>query len=86
MVQAQISTTNPSVTPEDRIEAAIGRLATTLTTGVPPQLRNDMVDKLCKLHEILEPRTDGNDECEITAPMQQVPIAAITKTGRKQQP
>jgi hypothetical protein len=38
--------TNPSVTPEDRIVAALGRLAKTLTTGVPPQLRDDTVDKL----------------------------------------
>jgi hypothetical protein len=37
--------TNPSVTPEDQIVAAIGGLAKTLTTGVPLQLRNDMVDK-----------------------------------------
>ncbi len=41
--------TNPSVTPEDQIVAAIGGLAKTLTTGVPLQLRNDSVDKLCKL-------------------------------------
>jgi hypothetical protein len=67
--------TNPSVTPEDQIVAAIGRLAKTLTTGgVPPQLRNDTVDKLCKLQEILEPRTDRNDEREVTTPMQQAPI------------
>jgi hypothetical protein len=31
--------TNPSVTPEDQIIAAIGKLAKTLTTGMPPQLR-----------------------------------------------
>jgi hypothetical protein len=37
--------TNTSITLEDRIVAAIGRLAKTLTTGVPPQLRNDTVDK-----------------------------------------
>jgi hypothetical protein len=65
---------NPSVTPEDQIVAAIGGLVKTLTTGVPPQLHNDMVDKLCKLQEILEPRTDGNDERKVTAPMQQAPI------------
>ena len=66
--------TNPSVTSEDRIVAAIGRLAKTLTTGVPPQLHNDMGDKLCKLQEVLDPRTDENDEREITAPTQQAPI------------
>ncbi len=41
---------------------------------MPPQLRNDTVDKLPKLQEIIEPRMDGNDERKITAPMQQVPI------------
>ncbi len=66
--------TNPSVTPEVRIIAAIGELAKTLTTGVPAQLCNNRVDKLCKLQEILEPRTDGNDERKITAPMQQAPM------------
>jgi hypothetical protein len=66
--------TNSSVTPEDQIVAAIGGLAKTLTTGVPPQLWDNTVDKLCKLQEILEPRMDGNDERKIMAPMQQVPI------------
>jgi hypothetical protein len=33
-----------------------------------------MVDKLCKLQEVLEPRIDGNNDCNITAPMQQAPI------------
>ncbi len=66
--------TNQSVTPEDQIVAAIGGLAKTLTTGLPPQLCNNMVDKLCKLQEVLEPRTDGNNERKITAPMQQAPI------------
>jgi hypothetical protein len=66
--------TNPSVTPDDQIVAAIGRLAKTLTTGVPPQLHNNTVDKLCKLEEILEPRTDGINDCKVTAPMQQAPI------------
>ncbi len=66
--------TNPSVTPEDQIVAAIGGLAKTLTTGVPPQLHNDMVDKLCKLWEILEPRMDGNNERKVTAPTQQAPV------------
>ena len=46
--------TNPSITPEDQIVAAIGGLAKTLTTGISTQLRNDMVDKLHKLQEILE--------------------------------
>jgi hypothetical protein len=45
-----------------------------LTNGVPLQVRNNTADKLCKLQEILEQRTDGNDERKITAPMQQVPI------------
>jgi hypothetical protein len=66
--------TNPSVIPEDPIVAAIGRLAKTLTTRVPPQLPDNTVDKLHKLQEILEPRTDGNNERKITAPMQQAPI------------
>jgi hypothetical protein len=66
--------TNPSITPEDQIVAAIGGLAKTLTTGVPTQLRNNTVDKLCKLQEILEPRTDGNNERKITAPRQQAPM------------
>jgi hypothetical protein len=38
--------TNLSVTPEDQIVAAIGRLAKTVTTGVPPQLCNNAVDNL----------------------------------------
>ncbi len=66
--------TNPSVTPEDQIVAAIGGLAKTLTNGVPLQLCNDTVDKLCKLQEILEPRTDGNDERKVMAPTQQAPV------------
>jgi hypothetical protein len=57
--------TNLSVTPEDQIVAAIGGLAKTLTTGVALQLRNDRVDKLCKLQEILETRTNGNNECKV---------------------
>ena len=66
--------TNPSITPEDQIEAAIGGLAKTLTTGVPLQLRDNTVDKLCKLQEILEPRMDGNNERKVTALMQQAPV------------
>ena len=38
--------TNPSVTPEDWIVAAIGGLAKTLTTKIPPQLRGKTVDKI----------------------------------------
>ncbi len=68
--------TNPSVTPEDQnqIVVAIGGLAKTLTTGVLLQLCDNMVDKLCKLQKILEPRTDGNNEHKITAPTQQAHI------------
>jgi hypothetical protein len=66
--------TNPSVTSEDQIVAAIGRLAKTLTTGVPLLLRDNTVDKLCKLQETLEPRMDGNNERKVTAPMQQTPV------------
>ncbi len=65
--------TKPSVTPEDPIVAAIGKLVKILTTGVPLQLCNDTVDKLCKLQEILEPRTNGNDEREFMAPTQRAP-------------
>jgi hypothetical protein len=50
---------NPSVTPEDQIIAAIGGLAKTLRTNVPPQLHDDTVDKLQKLQDILQPRLDG---------------------------
>jgi hypothetical protein len=38
--------TNPSVTPEDQIIAAIGGLANTLRTNIPPQLHDNTVDKL----------------------------------------
>ena len=48
--------TNPTVTPEDYIVAAIGGLAKTLTTKVPLQLRNTTLDKLQKLQDILEPQ------------------------------
>jgi hypothetical protein len=65
--------TNPSVTPEDQIVAAICGLAKTLTTRVPPQLRGNTVGKFCKLQEILEPRMDENDERNITTPTQQMP-------------
>jgi hypothetical protein len=33
-----------------------------------------MVNKLCKLQEILKPTMDGKDERKIMAPTQQVPI------------
>ena len=49
--------TNPMVTPDDCIIAAIGGLAKTLTTKVPLQLRDTMLDKLRKLQDILEPQT-----------------------------
>ena len=49
--------THPSVTPADRITAAIGGLAKTLTTGVPPQLRDETLDKLKRLQDILTPAT-----------------------------
>ncbi len=51
--------TNPSVTPEDRIIAAIGGLAKTLRTNILPQLHDDTVDKLQKLQDILQPKPDG---------------------------
>jgi hypothetical protein len=51
--------TNPSVTPEDRIIVAIGGLAKTLRTNIPPQLHDDTVDKLQKLQDILQPKPDG---------------------------
>ena len=38
--------TNPAVTSEDWIVAAIGGLAKTLTTKIPPQLQEKTVDKL----------------------------------------
>jgi hypothetical protein len=36
--------TNPSVTPEDQIIAAIGGLAKTLRTNIPPQRHDDTVE------------------------------------------
>ena len=48
--------TNPTVTPEDRIVAAIGGLAKTLAEKVPRQLRDTTLDKLRKLQGILEPQ------------------------------
>ena len=58
LVQAKYLT-NPSVTPEDRIIAAISGLVKTLRTNIPPQLHDDTVDKLQKLQDILQPRLDG---------------------------
>ncbi len=46
----------------------------TLTTGVPLQLRDNTIDILCKLQEILEPRMNGNNEHKVMAPTQQAPI------------
>jgi hypothetical protein len=54
--------TDPSVTPEDRIIAAIGGLAKTLRTNIPPQLHDNTVDKLQKLQDILQPRPDGESK------------------------
>ena len=48
--------TNPSVTLEDQIVAAIGGIAKTLTTDIPPQLRDNTVDELRKLQDILQPK------------------------------
>ena len=48
--------TNPAVTPEDCIVAAIGGLVKTLKTKILPLLHNTTIDKLQKLQEILEPR------------------------------
>ena len=62
--------THPSVTPVDRITAAIGGLAKTLTTGIPLQLRNGTLDKLKKLQHTLLPTAADNtqvklwDECK----------------------
>jgi hypothetical protein len=41
------------VTPEDRITADIGGLAKAFTTGIPPQLRDDTLEKLNHLQDIL---------------------------------
>ena len=50
--------TNPTVTPEDRIVAAIGGLAKSLKTKIPPQLQDMTLDKLQKLQDILQPTQD----------------------------
>jgi hypothetical protein len=65
--------TNPSVTPEDQIIAAIGALAKTLRTNIPPQLHDDTVDKLQKLQDILQPRPDGKIESTPLQTFVQVP-------------
>ena len=54
--------TNPSVTPAGHITAAIGGLAKMLTTGIPPQLGDDTLDKLKKLHYILAPQVNNNND------------------------
>ena len=56
--------THPSVTPADRITAAIRGLVKTLTTEIPPQLRNDTLDKLKRLQDILKPQV--NDDSSLT--------------------
>ncbi len=70
--------TNPSATPEDQIIAAIGGLAQTLATGVPPQLGDNTVDKLHKLQEILDPKTGAQGHGTNAAGAY---TTAITKTG-----
>ncbi len=65
--------TNPSVTPEDRIIAAIGELAKTLRTNISPQLYDNTVDKLQKLQDILQPRPDGKIESTPLQTPRQVP-------------
>jgi len=56
--------THPSVTPADRITAAIGGLAKTLTTGIPTQLRDDTLDKLKRLQDILDPQVTDESSKE----------------------
>ena len=56
--------THPSVTPADRITAAIRGLAKTLTTGIPPQLRDDTLDKLKRLQDILNPQVTDDSSLE----------------------
>ena len=57
--------TNPAVTPEDCTVAAIGSLAKTLSTKVPPQLRDTAIDKLQKLQEILKPQPIEEQEATL---------------------
>ncbi len=56
--------THPLVTPADRITAAIGGLAKTLTTEIPPQLRDDTLDKLKRLQNILNPQVNDDSSKE----------------------
>ncbi len=56
--------THPSVTPADRITAAIGGLAKTLTTRIPTQLRDDTLDKLKRLQDILDPQVTDKSSKE----------------------
>ncbi len=65
--------TNLSVTPEDRIIAAISGLGKTLRTNILPQLHDDTVDKLTKLQDILQPRPDGKIESTPLRTPAQVP-------------
>jgi hypothetical protein len=65
--------TNPSVTPEDQIIAAIRGLAKTLRTNILPQLHDNTVDKLQKLQDILQPRLDGEIESTPLQTPAQVP-------------
>ena len=51
--------TNPAVTSDDWIVAVIGGLAKTLTTKIPPQLRDKPVDKHGPLQDILQPKPDN---------------------------
>ncbi len=65
--------TNPSVTPEDQIIAAIGGLAKTLRTNILQQLHEDTVNKLQKLQDILQPKLDGGIESTPLQTPAQVP-------------
>ena len=72
--------TNPTVTPEDRIVAAIGGLAKTLTSKVPLQLRDTTLDKLRKLQEILDPQPIVDRDAS------QKPVAPIASVETTQAP
>ena len=66
--------TNLLVTPADCTTGAIGGLAKTLTTGIPPQLHNSTLDKLRRLHNILAPQVD-NDNNRPMLHVTKIPIA-----------